>query len=144
MLLVSLNNIRQLFLLGDASAFDDEWRREAGRYGSSNGRALDYGRDRRAGGQQLALTAPPNSTSPPSHRHDSPRHRQPHTRPRYDWWEVRESVLSSLTWWLGWGCLALILLQIDNLFVFRIYIEPINAKNVSIITYLSNDSFLLL
>ncbi len=77
--------------LGDAAAFDEEWRREAGRYAPPNTRAMDYGRDRRAGGQQLALTAPPSSTSPPGHRHESPRHRQPHTRPRYDWWEVRES-----------------------------------------------------
>uniref|UniRef100_A0A3Q3WZG3 Uncharacterized protein n=1 Tax=Mola mola TaxID=94237 RepID=A0A3Q3WZG3_MOLML len=69
----------------DAAAFDEEWRREAGRYVPSNVRALDYGRDRRAGGQQLALTAPPSSTSPPGHRHDSPRHRQHHPRPRYDW-----------------------------------------------------------
>lgn len=71
--------------LGDAAAFDEEWRREAGRYAPPNTRAIDYGRDRRAGGQQLALTAPPSSTSPPGHRHESPRHRQPHTRPRYDW-----------------------------------------------------------
>nr|XP_046255231.1 myeloid leukemia factor 2 [Scatophagus argus] len=69
----------------DAAAFDEEWRREAGRYVSPNARSLDYGRDRRAGGQQLALTAPPSSTPPPGHRHESPRHRQPHTRPRYDW-----------------------------------------------------------
>lgn len=69
----------------DAAAFDEEWRREAGRYVSPNARAIEYGRDRRAGGQQLALTAPPSSTSPPGHRHESPRHRQPHTRPRYDW-----------------------------------------------------------
>lgn len=74
---------------GDAAAFDEEWRREAGRY-SSNSRSLDYSRDRRAGGQQLAITAPPTSSPPAGHRHESPRHRQPHTRPRYDWWEVRE------------------------------------------------------
>ncbi|XP_067366017.1 myeloid leukemia factor 2 [Channa argus] len=69
----------------DAAAFDEEWRREAGRYAPPNARGLDYGRDRRAGGQQLALTAPPSSTTPPGHRHESPRHRQAHTRPRYDW-----------------------------------------------------------
>uniref|UniRef100_A0A3B4ZUN3 Myeloid leukemia factor 2 n=1 Tax=Stegastes partitus TaxID=144197 RepID=A0A3B4ZUN3_9TELE len=68
----------------DAAAFDEEWRREAGRYVPPN-RALDYGRDRRAAGQQLALTAAPSSTPPPGHRHESPRHRQPQTRPRYDW-----------------------------------------------------------
>ncbi|GAA6229258.1 myeloid leukemia factor 2 [Lates japonicus] len=69
----------------EAAAFDEEWRREAGRYAPPNARGLDYGRDRRAGGQQLALPAPPSSTPPPGHRHESPRHRQPHTRPRYDW-----------------------------------------------------------
>ncbi|XP_034030383.1 myeloid leukemia factor 2 [Thalassophryne amazonica] len=69
----------------EAEAFDEEWRREAGRYGPPNTRGLEYSRDRRAGGQQLALTAPPSSTSPPGNRHDSPRHRQHHTRPRYDW-----------------------------------------------------------
>ncbi|KAM6935372.1 myeloid leukemia factor 2 isoform 2-T2 [Lycodopsis pacificus] len=69
----------------DAGAFDDEWRREAVRYVPPTARALEYGRDRRGGGQQLALTAPPASTSPPGHRLDSPRHRQPTTRPRYDW-----------------------------------------------------------
>lgn len=69
----------------DAAAFDEEWRTQAGRYVPPNARALEYGRDRRAGGQQLALTAPPSSTPPPGHRHESPRHRQPHTRPRYDW-----------------------------------------------------------
>uniref|UniRef100_A0A3P8S7H8 Myeloid leukemia factor 2 n=1 Tax=Amphiprion percula TaxID=161767 RepID=A0A3P8S7H8_AMPPE len=68
----------------EAAAFDEEWRREAGRYVPPN-RALDYGRDRRAAGQQLALTAAPSSTPPPGHRHESPRHRQPQTRPRYDW-----------------------------------------------------------
>lgn len=82
------------FPLADAAAFDEEWRREAGRYVPPTARALDYGRDRRGGGQQLALTAPPSSTSPPGHRHESPRHRQPHTRPRYDWWEVRVSIYS--------------------------------------------------
>lgn len=91
----ALNNIIPLTTLlstappGDAAAFDEEWRREAGRY-SSNSRSLDYSRDRRAGGQQLAITAPPTSSPPAGHRHESPRHRQPHTRPRYDWWEVRE------------------------------------------------------
>ncbi|XP_056902126.1 myeloid leukemia factor 2 isoform X2 [Takifugu flavidus] len=69
----------------DAAAFDEEWRRGTGRYAPSNGRALDYSRERRAGGQQLALPAPPSSGSPPGHRHESPRHRQPQTRPRYDW-----------------------------------------------------------
>ncbi|KAG7474545.1 hypothetical protein JOB18_011920 [Solea senegalensis] len=71
----------------DAAAFDEEWRREAGRYVPPHARALEYGRDRRAGGQQLALTAPPSSTPPPGHRHESPRHRQPQPqpRPRYDW-----------------------------------------------------------
>uniref|UniRef100_A0A3P9CN40 Myeloid leukemia factor 2 n=2 Tax=Haplochromini TaxID=319058 RepID=A0A3P9CN40_9CICH len=69
----------------EGPAFDEEWRREAGRYAPPNARGLDYGRDRRGGGQQLALTAPPSSTSPPGHRHESPRHRQPQTRPRYDW-----------------------------------------------------------
>lgn len=59
----------------DAAAFDDEWRREVGRYMPPNARGLDYGRNRRAG--QLALTAPPNSSSSTSPR-------PPH-RPRYDW-----------------------------------------------------------
>uniref|UniRef100_A0A3B3C3H9 Myeloid leukemia factor 2 n=1 Tax=Oryzias melastigma TaxID=30732 RepID=A0A3B3C3H9_ORYME len=68
----------------EADAFDEEWMRGTGRYAPPGARALDYGQDRRAG-QQLALTAPPSSTSPPGHRHESPRHRQPHTRPRYDW-----------------------------------------------------------
>lgn len=69
----------------EAAAFDDEWRREAGRYSAPNIRGLEYGRDRWPGGQQLALTAPPSSTSPSAHRHESPRHRQPQNRPRYDW-----------------------------------------------------------
>ncbi|XP_056141993.1 myeloid leukemia factor 2 isoform X1 [Lampris incognitus] len=69
----------------EAAAFDEEWRREAGRYPPPNARGLDYGRDRRGGGQQLALTAPPSSTTPPSHRHESPRNPPPHARPRYDW-----------------------------------------------------------
>ncbi|XP_034553217.1 myeloid leukemia factor 2 [Notolabrus celidotus] len=69
----------------DAAAFDHEWRSQAGRYVPPNARALEYGRDRRAGSQQLALTAPPSSTTPPGHRHESPRHRQPQPRPRYDW-----------------------------------------------------------
>lgn len=69
---------------GEAAAFDEEWRREAGRY-PPNSRSLDYSRDRRAGGQQLAITAPPTSSPPAGHRHESPRHRQPQTRPRYDW-----------------------------------------------------------
>lgn len=77
-------NICAPFLLGEADAFDEEWMRGTGRYAPPGARALDYGQDRRAG-QQLALTAPPSSTSPPGHRHESPRHRQPHTRPRYDW-----------------------------------------------------------
>uniref|UniRef100_A0A8C6K6E7 Myeloid leukemia factor 2 n=1 Tax=Nothobranchius furzeri TaxID=105023 RepID=A0A8C6K6E7_NOTFU len=67
----------------DAEAFDEEWRRGAGRYTSPNARGLEYGQDPRGGGQQLALPAPSNSTPP--HRHESPRHRQPQTRPRYDW-----------------------------------------------------------
>ena len=82
------------FLLGEAGAFDDEWRREAGRYVPPNARALEYGRDRRAGGQQLALPAPPSSSPPPGHRHESPRHRQPQTRPRYDWWEGKNKCTS--------------------------------------------------
>jgi len=70
----------------EAAAFDEEWRREVGRYPPPNARGLDYGRDRRAGGQQLALTAPPSSVSPSAHRHESPRHHPPPpTRPRYDW-----------------------------------------------------------
>ncbi|KAM9722725.1 myeloid leukemia factor 2 isoform 1-T1 [Menidia menidia] len=68
----------------EAPAFDEEWRREAVRYVPPSARGIEYGQDRRAGGQQLALTAPPSSTPPP-HRHESPRHRQPQTRPRYDW-----------------------------------------------------------
>ncbi|XP_072317120.1 myeloid leukemia factor 2 isoform X2 [Eucyclogobius newberryi] len=81
----------------EAAAFDEEFRREAGRYGPSP-RALDY-RERRAagGGQQLALTAPPSAdataaaatttaaAAAPGHRQESPRHRQPQPRPRYDW-----------------------------------------------------------
>uniref|UniRef100_A0A3B5MWD4 Myeloid leukemia factor 2 n=1 Tax=Xiphophorus couchianus TaxID=32473 RepID=A0A3B5MWD4_9TELE len=67
----------------EAAAFDQEWRREAGRYAPPHARALEYGQDPRGGGQQLALPAP--SSSPPPHRHESPRHRQHHTRPRYDW-----------------------------------------------------------
>ncbi|KAG9355770.1 hypothetical protein JZ751_000611 [Albula glossodonta] len=71
----------------EAAAFDDEWRREVGRYPPPNARGLDYGRDRRAasGSQQLALTGPTSSSSPPTPHHDSPRHRPPPTRPRYDW-----------------------------------------------------------
>ncbi|XP_030639978.1 myeloid leukemia factor 2 isoform X2 [Chanos chanos] len=70
----------------EAAAFDEEWRRETGRYPPPNARGLDYGRDRRAGaGQQLALTAPPSSSPSPAPRHDSPRHPPPHSRPRYDW-----------------------------------------------------------
>ncbi|TRY85320.1 hypothetical protein DNTS_001187 [Danionella cerebrum] len=76
-------------LTGDreAAAFDEEWRRELGRYRPHNGRSLDYGRERGAGvGQQLALTAPPSSSSSPSPRHESPRHHPPPpSRPRYDW-----------------------------------------------------------
>lgn len=82
---------------GEAAAFDEEWRREAGRY-PPNSRSLDYSRDRRAGGQQLAITAPPTSSPPAGHRHESPRHRQPQTRPRYDWWEVREPWRLSCAW----------------------------------------------
>lgn len=69
----------------EAAAFDDEWRSQTGRYGR-NSRGQDY-RDRRAGGQQLALTAPPSSESPSGHRQESPRHRQlqHQPRPRYDW-----------------------------------------------------------
>ncbi|XP_061675821.1 myeloid leukemia factor 2 [Syngnathoides biaculeatus] len=69
----------------EAEAFDAEWRTQAGRYAAPSTRGLDYARDRRAGGQQLALTAPPGSTTPPGHRHDSPRHQPPQSRPRYDW-----------------------------------------------------------
>lgn len=80
---------------GDAAAFDEEWRRGVGRYAPPGSRAIDYGRDRRAGaGQQLALTAPTNSASPPAPRHESPRHhhhQRPNSRPRYDWWKVRPS-----------------------------------------------------
>ncbi|XP_035386692.1 myeloid leukemia factor 2 isoform X2 [Electrophorus electricus] len=64
----------------EAAAFDEEWRRELGRYGPPGVRGLDYGRDRRAV-PQLALTAPPNPSSPVP-RHESPRHPP---RPRYDW-----------------------------------------------------------
>ncbi|XP_054904091.1 myeloid leukemia factor 2 [Poeciliopsis prolifica] len=67
----------------EAAAFDEEWRREAGRYAPPHARGLEYGQDLRGGGQQLALPAPSSSTPP--HRHESPRHRQHHTRPRYDW-----------------------------------------------------------
>ncbi|KAJ8334428.1 hypothetical protein SKAU_G00400670 [Synaphobranchus kaupii] len=77
----------------EAAAFDDEWRREAGRYPPPNARGLDYGRDRRAaaGGPQLAITGPTSSSSPPAPHHDSPRHRPPPSRPRYDWmtWDRR-------------------------------------------------------
>ncbi|XP_051577230.1 myeloid leukemia factor 2-like isoform X1 [Myxocyprinus asiaticus] len=70
----------------EADAFNEEWRREVGRYRPPNARSLDYGRDRSGGvGQQLALTAPPSSSSSPSPRHESPRHHPPHSRPRYDW-----------------------------------------------------------
>ncbi|XP_073703121.1 myeloid leukemia factor 2 [Garra rufa] len=70
----------------EAAAFDEEWRREVGRYRPPNARSLDYGRERSAGvGQQLALTAPPSSSSSPSPRHESPRHHPPPSRPRYDW-----------------------------------------------------------
>ncbi|KAL2084906.1 hypothetical protein ACEWY4_020424 [Coilia grayii] len=71
----------------EAAAFDEEFRRGVGRYAPPGVRSIDYGRDRRAGaGQQLALTAHPNSASPPVPRHESPRHHQrPHSRPRYDW-----------------------------------------------------------
>lgn len=74
-----------LSLSGEAAAFDEEWRSTAGRYPPPNARGIDYGRDRRAGGQQLALAAPPSSSSPPAPRHESPRHLPPATRPRYDW-----------------------------------------------------------
>ncbi|KAM9806270.1 myeloid leukemia factor 2 isoform X2 [Syngnathus typhle] len=69
----------------EAEAFDTEWRTQTGRFAPPSARALDYSRDRRAGGQQLALTAPPSSPTPPGHRHDSPRHHPPQSRPRYDW-----------------------------------------------------------
>ncbi|XP_028280300.1 myeloid leukemia factor 2 [Parambassis ranga] len=69
----------------DAAAFDEEWQSRAGRYAPPNTRGLEYGRDRQPGSQQLALPAPPSSTPLPGHRHESPRHRQPPTRPRYDW-----------------------------------------------------------
>ncbi|XP_064166771.1 myeloid leukemia factor 2 isoform X1 [Anguilla rostrata] len=71
----------------EAAAFDEEWRREAGRYPPPNARGLDYGRDRRAGGavQQLALAAPPDSSSPAVPHHESPRHPPPPPRLRYDW-----------------------------------------------------------
>lgn len=65
----------------EAASFDEEWRRGLGRYAPPNVRGLDYGRDRRMGAGQLALTAPPNSSSPAPH-HESPRHPP---RPRYDW-----------------------------------------------------------
>ncbi|XP_066539683.1 myeloid leukemia factor 2 isoform X2 [Hoplias malabaricus] len=65
----------------EAAAFDEEWRRGVGRYAPPNVRGLDYGRDRRMGAGQLALTAPPSSSSP-APRHESPRHPP---RPRYDW-----------------------------------------------------------
>uniref|UniRef100_W5KTF7 Myeloid leukemia factor 2 n=1 Tax=Astyanax mexicanus TaxID=7994 RepID=W5KTF7_ASTMX len=65
----------------EAASFDEEWRRGLGRYAPPNVRGLDYGRDRRLGAGQLALTAPPNSSSPAPH-HESPRHPP---RPRYDW-----------------------------------------------------------
>ncbi|KAL0171781.1 hypothetical protein M9458_032092, partial [Cirrhinus mrigala] len=74
---ILLFTIVKITLSGEAAAFDEEWRREVGR--------LDYGRDRSAGvGQQLALTAPPSSSSSPSPRHESPRHHPPPSRPRYD------------------------------------------------------------
>lgn len=94
---ILLFTIIKLSLLAEAAAFDEEWRRELGRYRPPTARSLDYGRDRNAGvGQQLALTAPPSSSSPPP-RHESPRHHPPQSRPRYDWWEV--SLL--LTWMLA-------------------------------------------
>ncbi|XP_023651380.1 myeloid leukemia factor 2 [Paramormyrops kingsleyae] len=69
----------------EASAFDEEWRRETLRYPHPSVRGLDYGRDRRAGARQhLALTGPSSSSSPGSH-HDSPRHPSSSTRPRCDW-----------------------------------------------------------
>ncbi|XP_028837614.1 myeloid leukemia factor 2 [Denticeps clupeoides] len=68
----------------EAAAFDEEWRRETGRYRPPNARGVDYGRDRRGVGQQLALPAPPDS-SPTASRHESPRPASHHTRPRYDW-----------------------------------------------------------
>ncbi|XP_065154365.1 myeloid leukemia factor 2 isoform X1 [Paramisgurnus dabryanus] len=69
----------------EAAAFDEEWRRGLGRYRPTNARSIDYGHDRSAGvGQQLALTAPPSSSSP-SPRHESPRHHHHQSRPRYDW-----------------------------------------------------------
>ncbi|XP_062848651.1 myeloid leukemia factor 2 [Trichomycterus rosablanca] len=60
----------------EAVAFDEEFRRGVGRYIPPSNRSLDYGRSRRTGPGQLALPAPPNSST------SSPRH--PH-RPRYDW-----------------------------------------------------------
>lgn len=81
-----LFTIVKLTLSGEAAVFDEEWRREVGRYRPPNARSLEYGRERSAGvGQQLALTAPPSSSSSPSPRHESPRHHPPHSRPRYDW-----------------------------------------------------------
>uniref|UniRef100_A0A9J7ZBG5 Myeloid leukemia factor 2 n=2 Tax=Cyprinus carpio TaxID=7962 RepID=A0A9J7ZBG5_CYPCA len=70
----------------EAAAFDEEWMREVGRYRPPNAHSLEYGHERSAGvGQQLALTAPPSSSSSPSPHHESPRHHPPHSRPRYDW-----------------------------------------------------------
>ncbi|XP_031431578.1 LOW QUALITY PROTEIN: myeloid leukemia factor 2 [Clupea harengus] len=71
----------------DVPAFDEEFRRGVGRYAPPGTRSIDYGRERRAAAApQLALTAPPDSDSPPAPRHESPRHHQrPNSRPRYDW-----------------------------------------------------------
>ncbi|KAI4811071.1 hypothetical protein KUCAC02_013994, partial [Chaenocephalus aceratus] len=76
----------------DAGAFDEEWRREAGRYvprppGRWSTAEIDGGRSAAA---LPAPAAPPSPPTPPgarheSPRHESPRHRQPQSRPRYDW-----------------------------------------------------------
>lgn len=120
---------KTLSLSGEAAAFDEEWRRELGRYRPSNARSLDYGRDRSAGvGQQLALTAPPSSSSSPSPRHESPRHHPPHSRPRYDWWEVW--IFHSLSETI---CFYYLLVYLDRLCRFGLhflYVVPLFTGGV--------------